>query len=77
MSPALPVVKPRECLRALQKAGFYIAHQTGSHARLFHNNRTELKVTLPIHTKDIPTGTLKSILRQANLSVEEFIELLD
>jgi len=77
MSPALPVVKPRECLWVLQKAGFYITHQTGSHARLFHKIRPDLKVTLPIHNKDIPVGTLKSILRQANLSVERFIDLLN
>ncbi|MFH1574290.1 MAG: type II toxin-antitoxin system HicA family toxin [Acidobacteriota bacterium] len=77
MSPTLPVVKARECLKALQRAGFYIDHQTGSHARLFHRIRPELKVTIPIHNKDLPQGTLKSILRQAGLSVEEFLELLD
>ena len=77
MSPPLPVVKARECLKALQRAGFYIDHQTGSHARLLHRTRPELKVTIPIHSKDLPQGTLKSILRQAGLSVEEFLELLD
>jgi len=77
MSPALPVVKARDCLKALQRAGFFIDHQTGSHARLFHRSRPELKVTIPIHNKDVPQGTLKSILRQAGISVEEFQELLD
>lgn len=76
MSPALPVVKARDCLKALQKAGFFIDHQTGSHARLIHRSRPELKVTIPIHNKDVPQGTLKSILRQAGISVEEFLELL-
>lgn len=76
MSPTLPVVKGRECLRALQRAGFYIDHQTGSHARLFHPTKRVLRVTMPIHNKDLPPGTLKSILRQAGLSVDEFIELL-
>jgi len=77
MSPALPVVKARDCLKALQRAGFYIDHQTGSHARLFHRTRSEIKVTIPIHNKDLPPGTLKSILRQAGLPVEEFLELLE
>ncbi|HEV8130605.1 MAG TPA: type II toxin-antitoxin system HicA family toxin [Acidobacteriota bacterium] len=63
-------------LRALQKAGFYVDHQTGSHARLFHRTHKELRVTIPIHNKELPPGTLKSILRQAGLSVDEFIEFL-
>lgn len=33
----LPIVKPKEVIRALQKAGFYIHHQTGSHARFLHS----------------------------------------
>jgi predicted RNA binding protein YcfA (HicA-like mRNA interferase family) len=76
MTPAVPVVKAKECLKALQRAGFYVDHQTGSHARLFHRNKSRLKVTIPIHNKDLPPGTLKSILRQAGLSVEEFLDLL-
>jgi len=61
----------------LQRAGFFIDHQTGSHARLFHHMRPELKLTIPIHNKYLPQGTLRSILRQAGLSVEEFLKLLD
>jgi len=76
MSPALPVVKAKECLKALQRAGFFIDHQTGSHARLFHSADPTRKVTIPIHNKDLPPGTLKSILRQSGLSVIDFIGLL-
>jgi predicted RNA binding protein YcfA (HicA-like mRNA interferase family) len=76
MSPALPVVTAKQCLQALQRAGFYIDHQTGSHARLFHRTRPTLRVTVPVHKNDLPPGTLKSILRQADLSVDEFLELL-
>ncbi len=76
MTPVHPVVKAKDCLKVLPRAGFYIDHQTGSPARLFHRNRPELRVTLPIHNKDLPPGTLKSILCQAGLSVEEFSELL-
>jgi predicted RNA binding protein YcfA (HicA-like mRNA interferase family) len=74
--PQLPVLKPKQVLRALQSAGFYIHHQRGSHARLFNRTRPELHVTIPMHNKDLPEKTLRSILRQAGLSVEEFIELL-
>jgi len=72
MSSALPIITSRECLRALLKAGFYIDHQTGAHARLFHQTRRELRVTIPIHAKDLPRATLKAILAQAQLTVEEF-----
>ncbi|HEY2384693.1 MAG TPA: type II toxin-antitoxin system HicA family toxin [Terriglobia bacterium] len=76
MSPALPTVKAKECLRALERYGFFIDHHTGSHARLFHQTDPTRKITIPIHNKDLPAGTLKSILRQAGISVGEFIELL-
>ena len=76
MSPALPVVKAKECLKALQRAGFYIDHQTGSHARLFHRLDSTRKVTIPIHNKDLPAGTLKSILRQAGITLVDFVRLL-
>lgn len=74
---SLPVVKPRQVINALLRGGFYLHHQTGSHARLIHKTRSDLKVTVPIHPKDIPKGTLKRIIRQADLTVDEFLHLLD
>jgi predicted RNA binding protein YcfA (HicA-like mRNA interferase family) len=70
------VVKPKQLIKALKKAGFYIHHQSGSHARLLHKTRPNLRVTVPIHSKDIPKGTLFRILKQANLTKEEFIDLM-
>jgi len=59
------------------RAGFYVHHQKGSHARLLHRTKAGLHVTVPIHSKDIPPSLLKHrILKQANLSEEEFLELL-
>lgn len=74
--PHFPSLKPQQVLRILEKAGFYVHHQRGSHMRLFHRYRKELKVTIPYHKKDIPRGTLKSILKQADLTDERFLELL-
>ena len=74
--PKLPRTNGREVLRILLKAGFYIHHQSGSHARLFHNKRPELRVTIPIHKKDMPEKTLKSILKQADITEAEFRRLL-
>jgi predicted RNA binding protein YcfA (HicA-like mRNA interferase family) len=59
-----------------KRAGFFIHHSTGSHARLFHRAEHELRVTISLHNKDLPPAVLKSILRQAELTVEEFIALL-
>ncbi len=76
MPPPLPILKAKQVLRALERAGYYIHHQTGSHARLFHKNRPELRVTIPTHAKDLPPATLHRILKQADLSIEEFKKLL-
>ncbi|MGI6456757.1 MAG: type II toxin-antitoxin system HicA family toxin [bacterium] len=74
MNAPLPVVTPKQVIKALQHAGFVIDHQTGSHVYLRIEGRQP--VTVPYHNKDLKRGTLKSILRQAELTVEEFIELL-
>lgn len=73
---SLPVLKPKQVLRALQRAGFYIHHQTGSHVRLFHKTKSHLRVTIPIHSRDIPRATLSRILKQAELSKKEFLKYL-
>jgi len=76
MSPSLPSLKPREVLRALQRAGFYIHHQTGSHIVLKHLSQPSKRVILPYHNKDLKKGTLHNILKQAGLSVDEFLKFL-
>ncbi len=73
---SLPILKPKEVIRALQRAGFYIDHQVGSHARLFHQTNSHLRVTIPIHSRDIPQATLSCILKQAGLSKKEFLKYL-
>jgi predicted RNA binding protein YcfA (HicA-like mRNA interferase family) len=74
--PSLPSVKGREVLGALLKGGFYLHHQRGSHARLFHKYRPELRVTLPVHHRDLPESILRRILKQADLTEAEFLSLL-
>jgi len=76
MAEKLPVLKAKDVVRALLRGGFYIHHQTGSHARLLHRAKPELRVTIPIHSKDIHPSLLKRILRQASLSEEEFRKLI-
>ncbi len=73
--PRLPAGKPVDVIRALQRAGFVLDHSTGSHQFFRHPDRAGI-VTVPFHRKDLKRGTLKSILEQAGLSTEEFIQLL-
>ncbi len=72
----LPIIKGREVLQALVRGGFYIHHQKGSHARLLHKIRPERRVTVPVHNKDLPEKTLRRILKQADLTEEDFLRLL-
>lgn len=77
MPPKLPALRPKQVVAALLRAGFYVHHQRGSHARLLHPSRPELRVTVPIHNKDLPPSLLKHrILKQAGISEEEFLKLL-
>jgi predicted RNA binding protein YcfA (HicA-like mRNA interferase family) len=76
MAPSLPTLKPKEVLSALQRAGFYIHHQTGSHIVLKHPSQSSKRVVLPYHNKDLKRGTLQGILKQAGLSVKEFLKYL-
>ena len=71
--PKLPVLKPRQVIAALGKAGFHQVRQKGSHVQFKRGN---LLVTVPNHPGDLNPNVLKSILRQAQMSVEEFEALL-
>ncbi len=66
----IPSLKAREVLEILFRAGFEKVCTTGSHIRL---GKGKLRVTVPYHSKGtIPTGTLKSIIRQADMTVDQF-----
>ncbi|HLY60676.1 MAG TPA: type II toxin-antitoxin system HicA family toxin [Terriglobia bacterium] len=71
--PKLPRVTARKVLRALLKAGFYIHYKTGSHINLRHHTKLYLHVVIPSHGGDLAPKTIKSIIAQAELTVEEFV----
>jgi predicted RNA binding protein YcfA (HicA-like mRNA interferase family) len=73
----LPRVRGGEVIAALQRGGFRLTHIRGSHHYLRKPEMAGL-VVVPVHGgRDLPIGTLHSILRQAGLSVEEFVRLLE
>ena len=77
MSKKIPALKPKTVLNILLRIDFYIHHQRGSHIQLHHRTKTNLRVTIPLHTNfDLPAQLILSILRQADLTRKEFLNLL-
>jgi len=76
MNARLPAVTAREAIRALERAGFVVARQSGSHCRLIHSTDPARKVTVPVHGSDLKRGTLRAIVAQAGLTMAEFLALL-
>jgi len=76
MSPKLPVVSSLDLIKALQKIGYKVVRQKGSHIRLRNYNDPQRKpITVPNH-KELKPGLLRNILNSAELSVEKFTKLL-
>ena len=74
MNP-LPVVSGRDVARALEKIGYVLDRRRGSHMILRQEQAPHRRLTIPDH-KELAKGTLRAILRQAGLTVEEFQALL-
>lgn len=70
----LPIISGKDCVNSLLKAGFYFKRQSGSHIVLRRDNPFG-QLVVPDH-KELDRGTLRAILRQADLSIHEFTELL-
>jgi len=66
----LPAVKPRQVVRFLERNGFVLDHTSGSHPS------SRRRAVVPSHTRDLPKGTLMSLLREAGFSREELIDFL-
>jgi predicted RNA binding protein YcfA (HicA-like mRNA interferase family) len=73
MNPRLPVVSGKQMIRVLERFGYEVARQKGSHVRLRHPGEPQrLPVTVPLHD-EIAFGTLKRILQDARISVEQLV----
>jgi predicted RNA binding protein YcfA (HicA-like mRNA interferase family) len=77
--PKLPIVSSKEIVRVLQKAGFEYApkHGKGSHSAFVKKDKDRTRLVIVPDKKEIPKGTLLSILEQAGVSKEEFVGLLN
>jgi predicted RNA binding protein YcfA (HicA-like mRNA interferase family) len=75
VTPRLPRATAGEAAQALERSGFTLVRQSGSHR--IYKNATGRRATIPFHAGEIlHPKTLRSILRDADLTIEQFIELL-
>jgi predicted RNA binding protein YcfA (HicA-like mRNA interferase family) len=72
----LPVLSGKALCKILTRLGYEADHQTGSHLILRNRNTPYRRLTVPNH-KEIAKGTLRSIIRESGLTVEEFQKLVD
>jgi predicted RNA binding protein YcfA (HicA-like mRNA interferase family) len=70
----LPSISGKDCIKVLQQVGFYQKRRESSHV-ILRRDDPFAQVVVPDH-QELAKGTLRSIIRDADLSVEEFIELL-
>jgi predicted RNA binding protein YcfA (HicA-like mRNA interferase family) len=72
----LPVLPARRVVAALERAGFRVIRIKGSHCFLRHRSDSARQTIVPLHRGDLPAGTLRAILRQAQLTPQELLDLL-
>jgi len=71
----LPAISARDAIAAFRKHGFEIDHQTGGHIIMRNAGSPHRRLTIPNH-KELAKGTLRALVRQAGLTVDEFVEPL-
>ena len=72
----LPIISGKQAIKAFQKDGWYVANQEGSHVTLKKEGMT-CNLSIQVHgKKDIKRGLLRKQIAKANLSVDEFVDLL-
>ena len=76
MSPKLPSISGRKAITVFETIGYQVVRQKGSHIRLRDDKNPDHKpLTVPDH-KSLKAGLLRTLIRDAGLSVEDFVKLL-
>lgn len=73
--PKLPIITSKKLLKILEKSGFQLDRTTGSHF-IFYNKIDKKRATVLFHRKELPKGTIMSILRETGITKKELLELL-
>lgn len=71
----LPATKPRQIIRFLEQNGFVLDRTSGSHF-IFYHPTSRRRAVVPSHNRDLPKGTLLSLLREAGFTREELVDFL-
>lgn len=74
--PKLPAIKPRQIIRFLEQHGFVPDHTSGNHL-IYYHPASRRRAVVPQHNRDLPKGTLMSLLREAGFTRDELIEFLN
>ena len=72
--PRIPVVTSKKLIQILKELGFQLDRTTGSHF-IFYHPETKKRAVVPYHTKDLPKGTIISILKEARISKQELRQI--
>ena len=73
--PKIPPISPNKIVKILEKSGFKVIRQKGSHVIMINDKRT--RIVIPMHPgKDIKPGLVRAIMREAGISREKFVALL-
>ena len=72
----LPLLSARKILKALSKAGFKQVSQRGSHIKLKLIEENITRIVIVPNFNQVPLGTLRSIIRQSGLDIDDFLKLL-
>ncbi|NLB01331.1 MAG: addiction module toxin, HicA family [Methanomicrobiales archaeon] len=72
--PKLPVLTAQKIIKILEKQGFVLDRVKGSH-HLFYHPEAKRQVVVPVHGREVPTGTLLENLKQAGIEREEIEDL--
>jgi predicted RNA binding protein YcfA (HicA-like mRNA interferase family) len=73
--PLVPILNPREVVRAFENLGWEVARQRGSHIILTKEGHPAT-LSVPNHS-EVARGTLRSLIAKAGLTIEEFLEALE
>jgi len=71
----LPILSAKEIIKALEKDGFRVLRQKGSHVSLYKKSEDKVYLVIVPDKKEVKRGTLLSILKQAGMSREKFFAL--
>lgn len=74
--PRMPIIPARKLIKVLKKSGFIHDHTEGGHY-IFYNPEKKITISVPVHKgRDLGRGITLAILKDAKISIEEFLKLL-